>query len=122
LAARRYFLVHSILIVEDDIALRDALSDVLELAGYPTRCAQNGREALDLLRTPPWPRIILLDLDLPVMNGWQFLVQKRNDPALVRVPVVVMSDTSTERPQGAAGFLRKPINTLTLLRVIGSYC
>jgi two-component system, chemotaxis family, sensor histidine kinase and response regulator PixL len=122
LAARRYFLVHSILIVENDIGLRAALSDVLELAGYPTRCAQNGREALDLLRTPPWPGIILLDLNLPVMNGWQFLVQKRNEPALVKVPVVVMSDTSTERPQGAAGFLRKPINTLTLLRVIGSYC
>ncbi len=66
--------MHSILIVEDDIALRDALSDVLELAGYPTRCAQNGREALDLLRTPPWPAIILLDLNLPVSacscNEW----------------------------------------------------
>ena len=114
--------MHSILIVEDDIGLRDALSEVLELAGYPTRCAQNGREALDLLRTPPWPTIILLDLNLPVMNGWQFLVQKRNDPALVRVPVVVMSGTSTERPQGAAGFLRKPISAPALLRVINSYC
>jgi CheY-like chemotaxis protein len=114
--------VHSILIVEDDIDQLDALSDVLELAGYSTRCAQNGREALDLLRAPPKPAIILLDLNLPVMNGSQFLTHKRKDPTLVKVPVVVMSDTSAERPQGAAGFLRKPISPPALLKVINGYC
>jgi CheY-like chemotaxis protein len=122
MAARRYFRVQSILIVEDDIGLLDALSDVLEIAGYPTRRAQNGQEALDFLHTPPRPTIILLDLNMPVMNGWQFLTRKRNDPALVKVPVVAMSGASTERPQGAAGFLRKPISATALLKVIEDYC
>jgi CheY-like chemotaxis protein len=114
--------VQSILIVEDDIGLLDALSDLLEIAGYPIWRAQNGREALDFLRTPPRPAIILLDLNMPVMNGWQFLAQKRNDPALVKVPVLAMSGASMERPQGAAGFLRKPISAPALLKVIEDYC
>jgi CheY-like chemotaxis protein len=114
--------VHSVLIVDDDFELLDALSDVLEIAGYPTRRAQNGREALNFLRTPPRPAIILLDLNMPVMNGWQFLAQKRNDPALVKVPVVAMSGVSMGRPQGAAGFLRKPIRASALLKVIENYC
>jgi CheY-like chemotaxis protein len=122
LTARRYFVVRSILIVEDDIDQLDALSNVLELAGYSTRCAQNGKEALDVLRTPPSPAIILLDLNMPVMNGWQFLAQKRSDPALVKVPVVAISGASTERPQGVAGFLRKPISPPAFLKVIRGYC
>ena len=114
--------MHSILIVDDDISLLDALSDALEIAGYPTRRAQNGREALDFLRTSPRPAMILLDLNMPVMNGWQFLAKKRNDPALVKVPVVAMSGVSMERPQGATGFLRKPISAPALLKVIEDYC
>ena len=117
-AAWRCFLVHSILIVEDDIEQLDALREVLEVTGYSTRCAQNGKEALDLLRRPPQPALILLDLNLPVMNGWQFLVEKRNDPALVKVPVVVMSGANTGRPQGTVAFLMKPISPSALLRVI----
>ena len=114
--------MHSVLVVDDDFELLDALSDVLEIAGYPTRRAQNGREALNFLRIPPRPAIILLDLNMPVMNGWQFLAQKRNDPALVKVPVVAMSGVSMGRPQGAAGFLRKPISAPALLKVIENYC
>jgi CheY-like chemotaxis protein len=115
--------VHSILIVDDDVSELDTLSEVLEYAGYPTTCAHNGKEALDLLRTTtPSTAMILLDLNLPVMNGWQFLDRKRNDPALVKLPVVVISGSSTERPQGAAGFLRKPISVPALLKVVNGYC
>ena len=115
-------MLHSILIVEDELDQLDALSEILELAGYSTRRAQNGREALDLLRTPPLPSIILLDLKMPVMNGWQFLVKKLNDSALVKVPVVVMSAAVTPRPQGAAAFIQKPISAPALLNVVGTYC
>ena len=114
--------MHSILIVDDDLELLDALSDVLEVEGYATKRAQSGREALDVLRIPPGPAIVLLDLTMPVMNGWQFLAHKRNDPAFVKVPVVAMSGTSTERPQGVAGFLQKPINAPTLLNMVKRYC
>jgi CheY-like chemotaxis protein len=76
------------LIIEDDIGLLDALSDVLELAGYSIKRALNDREALDFLRKPPWPAVILLDRDLgmSVISGGQFLARKRNHPGLVRVP------------------------------------
>jgi CheY-like chemotaxis protein len=114
--------VHSILIVGDDVNELDALSEVLEYAGYSTTCAQNGEQALDLLRNRPSPAMILLDLNLPVMNGWQFLYRKRNDPALVKLPVVVISGASTDRPQGAAQFLRKPISVPALLKVVNGYC
>jgi two-component system response regulator MprA len=114
--------VRSILIVEDDFELLDAMSDVLEVEGYATKRAQNGSEALDLLRIPPRPAIVLLDLNMPVMNGWQFLAQKRNDPALVKVPVVAISGANTERPQGAAGLLRKPISAPALLSMLERYC
>lgn len=115
--------MNSILIVEDDVSELDTLSEVLEYAGYPTTCAHNGKEALDLLRTTtPSTAMILLDLNLPVMNGWQFLDRKRNDPALVKLPVVVISGSSTQRPQGAAGFLRKPISVPALLKVVDGYC
>jgi CheY-like chemotaxis protein len=114
--------MHSILIIEDDVSELDALSEVLECAGYATTWAQNGQQALDLLRTTPTPAMILLDLNLPVMNGQQFLDRKRNDPALVKLPVVVISGISTERPQGAAGFLRKPISIHALLKIVSGYC
>jgi CheY-like chemotaxis protein len=113
--------VHSILIVDDDVSELDALSDVLECAGYSTTCAQNGKQALDLLRRTPSPALILLDLNLPVMNGWQFLDRKRNDPALVKLPVVVISGASRERPQGAVGFLQKPISVPALLKLVDGY-
>jgi chemotaxis family two-component system sensor histidine kinase/response regulator PixL len=114
--------VHSILIIEDDIDQRDALSYLLEDAGYSTRCARNGKEALDILRVPPRPAMILLDLNLPVMNGWQFLSEKRNDSTLVKVPVVVMSGAWTERPLGALAFLRKPISLPALLKLVSGCC
>ena len=114
--------MHSILIIEDDVDQLDVLSYLLEDAGYSTRCARNGKEALDILRVPPRPAMILLDLNLPVMNGWQFLSEKRNDSSLVKVPVVVISGTNTERPQGAAAILRKPISATVLLRLVGVYC
>lgn len=65
--------MHPISIVDDDVRELEILSDVLELAGYSTMCAQSGKEALDLLCTAPAPAMILLDLKLPIMSGWQFL-------------------------------------------------
>jgi CheY-like chemotaxis protein len=55
------------------------------------------------------------------MNGWQFLDRKRNDPALVKLPVVVISGASRERPQGAVGFLQKPISVPALLKLVDGY-
>jgi CheY-like chemotaxis protein len=114
--------MHSILIIEDDTFLADTMSELLELAGYSVKHAPNASEALDLLRLQPSPAIILLDLNMPVMNGWEFLARRCHNPALATVPVIAMSGSSTELPQGAAFFLRKPISVRSLLNVIKTYC
>src|SRR5688500_12674666 len=115
-----------VLIVEDDIDIRDALSQILEEEGYTVATAANGQEALDVLRSGPPPRLILLDLMMPVMNGWQFRAEQRNDPALASIPVVVISaDTHIGDKASQIGvqeFFRKPIEISGLLNTMQKYC
>jgi CheY-like chemotaxis protein len=116
----------SILIVEDDSDLREALSAVLRDEGYTVAMAADGREALDRLRRRWRPSLILLDLTMPVMNGWQFRAEQRQDPALSGIPVVVLSagDHLAEQmaPLGITDYVRKPIELDHLLRTIERYC
>ncbi len=116
----------SILIVEDDSDLREALSEVLRDEGYTVEMAADGREALDLLRRQSRPSLILLDLTMPVMNGWQFRDEQRRDPDLSGIPVVVLSasDRLAEKmgPLGITDYVRKPIELSRLLRLIERYC
>ncbi len=115
-----------VLIVEDDLDIRDALAQILEEEGYSVQTAANGREALDQLRSGPPPRLILLDLMMPVMNGWQFRAEQRRDPALAAIPVVVISaDTNVgdkAKAIGIAEFFRKPIEISGLLQTMEKYC
>ena len=116
----------SILIVEDDSDLREALSAVLRDEGYTVAMAADGREALDRLRRQWRPSLILLDLTMPVMNGWQFRAEQRQDPDLSGIPVVVLSagDHLAEQmvPLGITDYVRKPIALDHLLRTIERYC
>src|SRR5574340_1100683 len=81
-----------VLLVEDDAAIRDALRELLEAEGFVVQGAANGREALARLRAGGHrPRLILLDLMMPVMDGWEFRQAQRGDPALARIPVVVLT-------------------------------
>jgi CheY-like chemotaxis protein len=81
-----------ILVVDDDADLRQNMADVLEDEGYATRVAGSGREALSILKkTPQIPRLILLDLLMPDMNGWQFCHEQRADHRLIDVPVLVVT-------------------------------
>ena len=80
----------SVLIVDDDPGIRRMMSLVLAGEGYDVRTAENGRQALDLLAS--WrPAVILLDLMMPVMDGWTFLAAQQADPILASIPVIVMS-------------------------------
>jgi CheY-like chemotaxis protein len=114
----------SILIVEDDALTREALTVMLEEDGYRVRSAANGRDALDCLREGRPPDLILLDLMMPVMNGWDFVRAQMGDPSLAAIPVVICSGTSDCKQQatalGAAGYLKKPIEVEALLRTIRS--
>ncbi len=107
-----------LLLVEDDSSIRLALSDLLEDEGFAVTTAVNGREALHELRHAPPPDVIVLDLMMPVMDGWEFRVEQRSDPVLAGIPLLAMSaDLSAKaRAIAADGYVRKPIDFPELLR------
>lgn len=115
-----------VLIVEDDTDLRDALSQILEDEGYRVGCAEHGLDALERLRDGTRPCLILLDLTMPVMNGWQFRAEQRQDPELASIPVVVISAGANLAEQlqslGVHDYLRKPIQLGQLLATVRRYC
>jgi CheY-like chemotaxis protein len=115
-----------VLLVEDDAELRDALADALADAGYLVSVASNGREGLEKVRSDPPPGVILLDLLMPVMNGWEFCDVMKSDPQTAQVPIVVMSGAVSHDPEspyfiGAEDFIAKPINMSDLLAKLEKY-
>jgi len=114
-----------ILIVEDDLAIRQTVADVLEGEGFEVTCAANGAEALRCLGdggSPPG--VILLDLMMPVMDGWSFRSAQRSDPRISGIPVVVVSADAegTLASLAPEAFLPKPYDLARLLAVVGRYC
>jgi CheY-like chemotaxis protein len=111
----------TVLVVEDDLDIREAIREILADEGYQVFTAANGQEALDLLAEIPVPRIVLLDLMMPVMDGHQFLERFRAQPIYAAVPVVVVSAGITVVPS-IAGFIKKPFDTGALLRAVEKHC
>ncbi len=106
-----------LLVVEDNDVAREGLATVLRSAGYEVVTACNGQQALALLAAGPLPDLVLLDMLLPVLDGWQFLKQMKEQGR--QVPVIVTTGTiltpEWARDYGCRGFLRKPIETDALL-------
>lgn len=116
----------TILVVEDDADIVDGVRMLLESEGYHVYVAPNGRAALEVLaHADPLPSVILLDLMMPVMNGFEFRKAQLADPRIAAVPVVLMTADSEAaektRRIGAAGVLGKPFNLDELLRVVGRF-
>jgi CheY-like chemotaxis protein len=115
----------SILIVEDEHNIRAVLTEILEDEGYAVASVPNGLEALDFLQEHR-PQLILLDLGMPVMTGWEFREQQQRDPALADIPVIVMSATphlnQTAAALHAAACVDKPIDLNALLGMVVQYC
>jgi len=87
----------TVMVVEDDASIRDLVIEVLGSEGLTAVGVENGAEALHRLRRDPVrPALILLDLMMPVMDGWQFRAEQLRDPALARIPVVLMSALQNE--------------------------
>jgi two-component system, chemotaxis family, chemotaxis protein CheY len=111
-----------VLIVEDDDAIRETLELALGVEQYPTAVARDGQEALDWLLGHDPPSLILLDLMMPVMDGWQLLDHLRRDSRLAQVPVVVTTAFGRDLKSAAAlPILRKPIELKDLFDVVGCY-
>lgn len=109
----------TIVLVEDDDAIRETVAALLVDEGFKVAQAANGELGLVELRKAADPCLVLLDLWMPVMNGWQMLAELRADGKLRRVPVVVISAAGQlPPPQGAAAFLRKPITLEVLLETV----
>jgi CheY-like chemotaxis protein len=118
---------HSILIVEDDVDLREMLAVVLQGEGYSVLEASHGGDALAKLSAPTGVCLIVLDLFMPTMNGWAFREAQMKDPAIAEIPVVVVSaDAAAARRAGSelgvAETMTKPIDFDRFLRVVDRYC
>jgi CheY-like chemotaxis protein len=113
-----------VLIVEDDEDLRDMMAQLLTIEGFEPATVANGREALDYLHTSEKPHVILLDLMMPVMDGWEFRRQQKADPDLARVPVIVLSalDAGRASTVDATAFLKKPLDFDRLLELVRLHC
>jgi CheY-like chemotaxis protein len=107
-----------VLVVEDDAIVRGAMQLVLEWEGYRVACAADGREALDYLEESGPPSLILLDLMMPVVDGWQFRREQQSNPAVADVPVVIVSALDASDAPPAAGHVRKPFQPEELLEVV----
>ena len=113
-----------ILIVEDDDSAREALSDCLEMEGFRVASARNGKEALEYLHRSPRPKIILLDLYMPVMTGWEFREAQKKDAAIAKIPVVVVTafGSGMTKQIDADVVMHKPLDLDRLLSVIREHC
>jgi len=111
-----------ILVVEDDEDARDAMVALLQLKGYRAVPASNGREALDYLDRAPAPDLIILDLWMPVLDGWQFRSEQMKNPRLADIPVIVVSALGDRAEVDANEIIIKPVDVDRLLVTIGHYC
>jgi CheY-like chemotaxis protein len=112
----------TLLIIEDDLTTRDALTAVLEKEGRGILTAADGQEALHRLMNAPRPSLILLDLSMPGMNGWQFLHRQSLDPWIAGIPTIVLSAATSELPAGARQLLSKPVDAGRLKALVDQYC
>jgi len=113
----------TILVIEDDDDIRNMLILALQVEGFEVVGAPNGKDGMALLAKLSGPCLILLDLMMPVMNGWEFLRAKGHDDVLATIPVVILSAfVDQARDEQVEGFLKKPIDLDALLKFVVQYC
>lgn len=116
----------SIVIIEDDEDIREAMHSLLELEGYPVISFENGKDAIDALKEYSDPCLILLDLMMPIMNGWEFLKARKSlGDTIVAIPVYIVSAIASQQEAektGASGYIKKPVDADILIRIVEDYC
>jgi len=118
---------NNIMLIEDDSFIRDIVREILESEGFAVETAENGQIALDRLKLKDrLPDLILLDLMMPVMDGFGFRQGQKTDPELDKIPVIVMSayrDFSGKQSKiGADGYLKKPVEMDELIEIAHRFC
>jgi CheY-like chemotaxis protein len=113
-----------VLVVDDDQDIREALCELLRDEGYEAVAVANGQEALTYLRSGKAPCVILLDLMMPVMDGWEFRRRQTSDPELSKIPVIIISAAGGLRASSIAAekVLAKPLHLDQVLDVLQQYC
>jgi CheY-like chemotaxis protein len=114
----------TVLVIEDDQDTREMLGRFLELEGFHVETAANGRQALERLGSGIRASVIVLDLMMPVMDGWQFRLEQIRDASLSHIPVIVVSAAGRDRIDKikAEAYLSKPVDLDELLERITQYC
>jgi CheY-like chemotaxis protein len=110
-----------VLIVEDDEDVREMLKEILEAQGYRVHTAVNGREALTLLDGGLEPRVVLLDLFMPVVDGWEVYETLRRDGRLETMTVIITTSATHRIPAGAS-VLEKPLDFEQVIRAVAAVC
>src|SRR6266536_5230894 len=111
----------AVLVVEDDEDIREGVASALESEGFQVFCAENGARALEVLREMPHPSLILADLMMPVMDGWQLIRALSNDDRFATLPLVVVSAMDERSPEGVR-HVKKPIELDDLIKIVGELC
>jgi signal transduction histidine kinase/CheY-like chemotaxis protein len=116
----------TILVVDDDVSFRREMCEILEAEGFQVAAMSHGQEALEYLGAHPPPGLILLDLMMPVMDGWDFYAHLRMHPVLASVPTVIVSCVDKSRVEPAlleaSGYLEKPFRLSQLIEVARAHC
>lgn len=114
--------MHTILVVEDNFDLRSLYVRAIGSRGYNVLAAANGLEALDVLKVAnPPPKLVILDLMMPVMDGWDFLRERDKNEEMRKVPVVICSAARDRLPPNVR-FLQKPIDLDVLIAIVEEHC
>jgi CheY-like chemotaxis protein len=120
----------SILVVEDDEAIRESLKDILEQEGYSVLTADNGQSGLEVLQSKPSLCLIILDLFMPIMNGVDFLeaLRQKNVSFLSEFSILILSASPPDSEMSlkvkslAKGFIKKPVDLSFFLGLVSKYC
>lgn len=113
-----------VLIVDDEEHVRRSLARILDAAGFDTSLAESGEQALESMASPPLPDLVLLDVDMPTIDGYEVCVRMQADEALSYVPVVFVTAMDSERDRsrafaaGASEFMTKPVEAQELTAVV----
>jgi len=112
-----------ILVIEDDLDLREMMAQFLACEGFDVETARDGREALEILHRIPPPHAIVLDLMMPTMDGWQFRSRQREDPNLAAIPVIVVTAVPPPASMpGVVAVMPKPLDFDRFLWVLRENC